>query len=483
MLRRTRTVGSVLGLLAAGLIAGCGNDSTGPDGASGPPVIADINGATQPSGPTGSTVIVEGQNFGSSQGSSELLFSDGAGGTVAAVIAASGDWTNTFIVTTVPSGAASGDVVVRTSLGTSNAVAFTLTQNAVFSPSTISWTATNSLPAGLSGHALAFAEVRGTSTTRALYVSGGGDGTNAPGSAVYLATVGGSGTVSGWSATTALPAAVAFHASAAATPANSRITDLGFLYVIGGATDADGQPTTTVYRGTLEEDGSVSGWVETTALPVPLHSMGAAIFHGDLYLAGGATTGNAPVATVYRSRIGETGELGAWQAQAPLPFARAHFGFGSFGRYLYALGGDSSATAPNAATGKTIASVAYARIDLKTGNLTSAGWTANPGQLTKAVAKHTAVIAGGNVLVTAGLYNGASTGSTEESYAQLSSDGSVGSFNGATGSNTIASLGGGNLFNHAAIGYRDGGGAFHVLVAGGDDVNNPGTKHAAVFMY
>ena len=483
MRRGMRTSGLAFGLLAGSLLAACGHDSTGPNGASGPPVIADINGATQPSGPTGSTVIIEGQNFANSQGSGEVLFSDGAGGTVAAAIASPGDWTNTFIVTTVPSGAASGNVVVRTSLGTSNAVAFTLTQNAVFSPSTISWSATNPLPTGLSGHAVAFAEIRGTSTTRALYVSGGGDAGNAPSSAVYLATVGGSGTVSAWSATTALPTAVAFHATAVATPANSRITDLGYLYVFGGATDASGQPTTNVYRGTLSEDGSVSGWVQTTALPVALHSLGAVIFHGDLYVAGGATTGNVPVATVYRSRIAETGELGAWQVQAPLPFARAHFGFGRFGRYLYVLGGDSSATAPNAASGKAIANVAYARIDLRTGDLTSAGWTVNPSKLTKAVAKHTAVIAGGNVLVTAGLYNGASTGSSEESYAQLASDGSVGSFNGATGSNTIASLGGGNLFNHSATGYTDGNGTFHVLVAGGDDVNTPGTKHDAVFFY
>lgn len=70
------------------------------------------------------------------------------------------------------------------------------------------------------------------------------------------------------------------------------------------------------------------------------------------------------------------------------------------------------------------------------------------------------------MLVTAGLYNGAANGASEQSYPQLASDGSTGSFNGATGSNTIASLGGGNLFNHASIGYTDGNGTFHVLVAG-----------------
>src|SRR3990172_12166016 len=72
MRRGMRTSGLAFGLLAGSLLAACGHDSTGPHGASGPPVIADINGATQPSGPTGSTVIIEGQNFANSQGSGEV---------------------------------------------------------------------------------------------------------------------------------------------------------------------------------------------------------------------------------------------------------------------------------------------------------------------------------------------------------------------------------------------------------------------------
>ena len=127
--------------------------------------------------------------------------------------------------------------------------------------------------------------------------------------------------------------------------------------------------------------------------------------------------------------------------------------------------------------------VAYARIDLRTGNLTAAGWSMNVSRLKKQVSKETTVIAGGNALVTGGLYNGDRNGSTEESYAQLNPDGSTSSFNGATGTNTIQALGGGNLFNHAAVGYVDGRGVFHVLVAGGDDVNTPATKHAGVYFY
>lgn len=55
---------------------------------------------------------------------------------------------------------------MKTAAGSSNPIAFTLTQNAAFSPATITWTATSPLPATVSGHALAFAELRGTATTR-----------------------------------------------------------------------------------------------------------------------------------------------------------------------------------------------------------------------------------------------------------------------------------------------------------------------------
>lgn len=139
--------------------------------------------------------------------------------------------------------------------------------------------------------------------------------------------------------------------------------------------------------------------------------------------------------------------------------ARAHFGFGALGGFLYTFGGDSGTVVPNAGTlsSSEVDDVAYAQIDLRSGDLMAAGWTTNSNKLKKAVSKNTVVVAGGNVLSTAGLYNGATTGATEEIYAQLNTNGNVGSFNGATGSNTISSLIGGiDFFNHAAVGYTDG---------------------------
>ena len=72
-------------------------------------------------------------------------------------------------------------------------------------------------------------------------------------------------------------------------------------------------------------------------------------------------------------------------------------------------------------------------------------------------------------------------GSSEQSYAQINSDGSIGSFNGATGSHTISgAIGGYNFFNHSATYFADASGNPHVLILGGEDVNT-GTPHAGVW--
>ena len=476
---------NVLVSFSIAIVAAC-HGSDGPTGPSGPPSVTSINGATLPTGQVGSTVIIEGSNFGNTQGASQVLFSTSTG-TVAATISSPNNWSNTFIVTTVPAGTVTGPVEVQTVGGASTPVAFTITSSAAFSPSAVAWTSTSQLPIALSGHAAAFAEVGAGAVTRVMYAIGGEDNSNTLQSAVYYSVVGANGTLGTWNSTTALPAAVAFHSAVVATPSNSRITALGYVYVLGGSTDAAGtQASTTVYRGTIAADGTIGAWASAGTLPAPLHSFGAAIFLGNLYIWGGATTNNAPVATAYRSTIDASGNLGAWKAETSLPSARAYFEYGSFGGYLYSLGGNTGTIAPNDASTSSSTStseVLYAQIDLRSRDITTAGWTLNASAMNKARMKHSTVVAGGNVLVTGGLYAGASTGSSEESYAQLNPDGSTGSFNGATGSNTIASAGGGNLFNQASVGYVDGLGAFHVAVIGGDDVNTPGTKHKTVFFY
>ena len=149
------------------------------------------------------------------------------------------------------------------------------------------------------------------------------------------------------------------------------------------------------------------------------------------------------------------------------------------------MGGDTAAVDPNNANyvtnGTKLSEVLYSKINLRTGAIGS--WTVNASSMSKARSKHSSLVAGGSLFVSAGLYAAAGTGSSENVYATINSDGSVGSFNGATGSNTLYSVGGANLFNHAAVVYQDASGVAHVMVLGGDNVNTPGVKQAKVLYY
>ena len=87
------------------------------------------------------------------------------------------------------------------------------------------------------------------------------------------------------------------------------------------------------------------------------------------------------------------------------------------------------------------------------------------------------------MFASSGWYSAAKTGSSENTYAQVNPDGSISSFGGATGSNTLLSAGAGNLFNHAAFVYADGAGVAHVMILGGDNVNAPGQRSGKVFYY
>ncbi len=452
-----------------------------------PPTLIYANGASRPTAALGSSMVLEGTAFGDLQGPGQVLFSDGSGGTVAGVVTAPADWSDGEVAVTVPAGAATGTVTIQT--GTGSASLPLAIPTPTFNPAAVSWQTTTPLPMGLSGHAAVYATLGGTGTSAKLvYVIGGSSATSAATTGVIAAQVQSSGLLGTWTTLQALPGAVAFHSAVAATRANSRITQAaGYLYVLGGVTDATGTPTAAIVRGTLDSTGVVTTWTTlTTALPEPLQSFGAVLYHGDLYVIGGATTGFVPSAAVYRSQIDSTGALGAWQTEIALPFPRAYSAVTAIGDYLYVWGGDSALVTPNDANASVnttkLARIAYAPVDAFTGDL-SLGWITSGTPLPTAVSKETVVAVGDTVLATGGLYAGATTGAFEESFAPVDTSGAVGTFTTLGAGHTILGAGGGSLFNQAAVSYVDATGTGHVLVLGGDDVNTPGTRHAQVWIY
>ncbi|HSL72017.1 MAG TPA: hypothetical protein VK864_17345, partial [Longimicrobiales bacterium] len=453
------------------------------------PSVTQVNGVTKPTGLIGMTVLIEGDAFGDAR-HGKVLFAGPNGTTIQAAIADSvNDWTNNFIVTSVPNGTPNASqITVQTATGTSASIAFSLITGSAFSPSVINWTQTSSLPQPLQGLSAVFVPaVTAQNTANYVFVLGGAaDQTNVATTAAYRAETQQTGALSSWSTSVPqLPAARAYHASAAATAytaALDTLTTRAYLYVIGGI-DSAGATVNTVHYAKVELDGSLAAWQTTTALPSAVHSARAVVFRGYLYLAGGANGQNAPTPTAVRAAINADGTLGAWQPMASLPNGSAFHALLNFGPYLYAVGGDASAVSPVQATmsGGEVSATYLARVNLRTGDLAATTWTPL-ASMSKSRSKHNTMLGGGYLFTTSGVYAG-NPGSSENTYAQINADGTVGSWLGATGTNTIGTLLGYDLYNEAGVSFVDAAGRGHVLVLGGAKRQSPGRASAAVVYY
>ena len=470
------------------------------------PSMTDINGGIAGSGTVSSLFVIDGHNFGDLAAAPaagySVDFRDAASGSVVAsatVNFANSDWQDVFIVGVVPgtlSSSTTYKVTVTTPSGTSAGLNFLVAGAVSFSPSTIQWTATSSLPVAQQGFSTVIAPV---ASSNFIYVLGGNtaasstpNGKASNSDTVLLnqvvASTGALANAS-WSATAALPDKRGFAAAVSATPFNSIVAGNGALYVLGGL-DGSGAASSTVYFAPLTADGTIAAsgtpgaWAATTPLPQALFASSAVIFHGRIYVAGGNDATGTPVAKVYSSKIAADGTLGPWQTLADLPTPLAYHQLVASGGYLYVLGGTTAAVDPvsNAQSASTQGAIYLQPINIRDGALANASWTTNGVAMGKAREKFTAVAAGSYLLVSGGLYSGASTGSSEQSYAAINSDGSIGSFNGATGSHTITgSTSGYNFFNHSAAFFVDTAGSPHVLVLGGEDTAS-GAPHAGVWL-
>lgn len=456
-----------------------------------PPTTSKVNGVIKPTGLVGMTVIIEGNAFGDDPNLSagKVFFGTTGGSAIEAAIADPvNDWTDEFVVTSVPSGVSDTSWIwVETATGVSDSVEFRLIQSGTFSPSLINWTTTTPLPQALQGLGAAFVPVEeGETPANYVFVVGGADTLDTATDVVYRSTVQQSGALDAqWAALPALPEARAYHALGAATSATAALdttTTGAYLYVIGGV-DTAGVATSTVFVGHVDLAGEVTGWSTTEPLPVALHSASAALFRGFVYVTGGAGTDDVPVGTTYRAPINEDGTLGTWTELNALPHPMAYHSFLNFGPYLYLVGGDTAATPAVQATtsGTELPSAYLGRINLRNGDLTEAGWTAT-SVMAKARSKHSTIFAGGALLATSGVYAG-QPGSSENTSSDILSDGSLDSWTGATGAETIDVEIGYSLYNQAAVTFIDADGVGHVLVLGGARRDIEGQPSSAVVYY
>lgn len=120
-----------------------------------------------------------------------------------------------------------------------------------------------------------------------------------------------------WSAVAPLPEPRALSAAAYFA---------GTAYVIGG-TSATESATATVYAGTPDAaTGLITMWEPIDALQLPAPRNGAAVVtvSDGLIVLGGADQNNVPQTSVWKATLQSDGTLGAWEEMSPLPEPRAN---------------------------------------------------------------------------------------------------------------------------------------------------------------
>jgi hypothetical protein len=182
--------------------------------------------------------------------------------------------------------------------------------------------------------------------TNLLYI-GGLDG-DEPSPTTYKATIE-KGNIGAWSEGPELPAA----------RANAGIAILsGTIYLVGGI-GPDGEPTDTVWSLGLDPDsGELGAWAEVTigegdeadpvTLPEARAGAAAAAVTDGIVLAGGVGANGTPTATVWKSTLDDKGQLGEFKDQPGLLTPVTDASMSLEGTFLWVFGG-TDADGPTAA--------------------------------------------------------------------------------------------------------------------------------------
>ncbi|HSL98443.1 MAG TPA: hypothetical protein VK831_07715 [Candidatus Deferrimicrobiaceae bacterium] len=163
-----------------------------------------------------------------------------------------------------------------------------------------------------------------------LLYAGGSDGAAAA-ATTYRATIS-DGSFGQWSEGPALPEARSDAALA---------TLSGIAYLLGGR-NADGQPTDTVWSiGPDPDSGELGTWtpVEGVTLPEPRSGAAAVAVTDGIIVLGGFDADGAPTTTVWKSTLSDEGLLGPFQPQPDLRFPAADAGAAFEGGFVWLYGG------------------------------------------------------------------------------------------------------------------------------------------------
>ncbi len=175
--------------------------------------------------------------------------------------------------------------------------------------------------------------------TNLLYIGGSEGADAAPSATTYVARTE-SGNFGGWAEGPALPEA----------RTDAGIASLsGTAYLVGGL-GPDGEPTNTVWTIGLDPDTSELGtWAPLQdgddadiTLPEPRSAAAVVAVTDGILVVGGRDADGNPTSTVWKSTIDEEGVLGAFEEQPPLVFPVADADIALEGTFLWLFGGSDA---------------------------------------------------------------------------------------------------------------------------------------------
>ncbi len=176
-----------------------------------------------------------------------------------------------------------------------------------------------------------------------IYCIGGQDTTNRPQNAVFVSSIlSSSSNITAWS-----PGSNSYPAP---TNGESCVESSKYVYCIGGSNDTRGDDSLASYYSTLNSNGVLGPFLQTTSFPVPVDSQSCVSFASYIYCVGGnnetngAAVNSTSSSSVWFAKL-SSGGIGPWlettsyPSSAYFPSCTADSGNG----YIYCVGGLDSA--------------------------------------------------------------------------------------------------------------------------------------------
>lgn len=196
--------------------------------------------------------------------------------------------------------------------------------------------------------------------------------------------------------------------------------------------------------------GDLNTWATTNPHNTTVYGIGSVIANGYMYVSGGAN-GSTISTDVSYAPVNTNGTVGTWTSTSALNTQRSNHGFVAYNGYLYAIGGASTAG------GSLLASVEYAQIN---SDGTVGTWQTTTA-LPSARGALSAVAINGYVYALAGLVSGSVVDTVL--YAPILANGTIGSWNSTSSFTTARRSGGAFAYNDKLyiLGGSNGSGTYY----------------------